>query len=403
MLTVTKISSGNKLILSTKEVEIVQKTGSNPTEIIYTVAIKEQVVESLTTILASCGPRELLFVTSKADLDTKFLIPFHKIKLIEPFGIDDSKIYFNGRSPIVVDEDINTLAAQIPVQGGGGGGVGPQGPIGPVGPQGIAGLQGPTGPQGVPGPVGPAGLNWQSTWSALGTYVVDDAVAYNGSSYFCINPVGPSLSDPATDTANWALLASQGATGPQGPQGVAGPQGPTGPQGPAGSGGFSRYIGEIFGGGVVFHVYRNPISGLNECLIVNPGQFPNLTYINVALQNVLQNSNSTWDGQYNTQQIITSPGFTNGAALDCVATQTAGFTDWYLPSQDELTVLFNNRFLINPVLQNNNYGDQILSLLLYWSSTEINSNNVIGVADYGLNVIGKSALLSARSIRKVII
>lgn len=95
------------------------------------------------------------------------------------------------------------------------------------------GAQGPIGPQGVPGPVGPAGLNWQGAWSALGTYVVDDAVGFGGASYFCINPVGPSVTDPATDTTNWALLAAQGATGPQGPQGIQGPQGPPG----AGGGG----------------------------------------------------------------------------------------------------------------------------------------------------------------------
>ena len=91
-----------------------------------------------------------------------------------------------------------------------------------------SGAQGPIGPQGVPGPVGPAGLNWQGAWSALGTYVIDDAVGYAGASWFCINPVGPSAVDPATDTTNWALLASQGATGPQGPQGIQGPVGPSG-------------------------------------------------------------------------------------------------------------------------------------------------------------------------------
>jgi hypothetical protein len=95
------------------------------------------------------------------------------------------------------------------------------------------GAQGPVGPQGVPGPVGPAGLNWQGAWSAAGTYVVDDAVGFGGASWFCINPVGPSATDPASDPINWALLASQGATGPQGPQGIQGPQGPPG----AGGGG----------------------------------------------------------------------------------------------------------------------------------------------------------------------
>jgi hypothetical protein len=93
------------------------------------------------------------------------------------------------------------------------------------------GAQGPVGPQGVPGPVGPAGLNWQGAWSALGTYVADDAVGFGGASWFCINPVGPSATDPASDPVNWALLASQGATGPQGPQGIQGPQGPPGAAG----------------------------------------------------------------------------------------------------------------------------------------------------------------------------
>jgi hypothetical protein len=90
-------------------------------------------------------------------------------------------------------------------------------PAGPTGPQ------GPIGPQGVPGPVGPAGLNWQGSWSALGTYVIDDAVGYGGASWFCIANVGPSVTTPDLDPTNWALLASQGSPGTAGPQGIAGP------------------------------------------------------------------------------------------------------------------------------------------------------------------------------------
>jgi len=95
-----------------------------------------------------------------------------------------------------------------------------------------AGAQGPIGPQGVPGPVGPAGLNWQGAWSNAGVYVVNDAVGFGGASWFCINPVGPSPSDPASDLLNWALLAAQGSTGPQGPQGIQGPVGPAGSSNP---------------------------------------------------------------------------------------------------------------------------------------------------------------------------
>jgi hypothetical protein len=97
------------------------------------------------------------------------------------------------------------------------------------------GIQGPAGPAGPPGPVGPAGLNWQGSWSASGVYVIDDAVGYGGASWFCIANVGPSAVTPDLDTANWALLAAQGATGPAGATGAQGPQGPAGPAGASGN------------------------------------------------------------------------------------------------------------------------------------------------------------------------
>ena len=109
------------------------------------------------------------------------------------------------------------------------GAVGPQGLTGLTGAQGLQGLQG---FQGAAGPVGPAGLNWQGGWSALGTYVVDDAVGYGGASYFCIANIGPVPTTPDLDPTNWALLASQGAVGQQGAQG---PQGLQGIQGPSGA------------------------------------------------------------------------------------------------------------------------------------------------------------------------
>lgn len=102
-------------------------------------------------------------------------------------------------------------------------------PAGPTGPQGVAGVAGPAGPV---GPVGPAGLNWQGSWSASGTYVIDDAVGYAGASWFCIDPVGPSATPPNADPTNWALLAAQGANGATGATGL---QGPTGAAGPSNS------------------------------------------------------------------------------------------------------------------------------------------------------------------------
>jgi hypothetical protein len=95
-----------------------------------------------------------------------------------------------------------------------------------VGSEGPQGVQGPAGP---PGPVGPAGLEWKGAWNTNSSYAVDDAVGFNGASWFCISAVtGTGNSNPEEDTESWALLAAQGATGPQGAQGPQGPQGPAG-------------------------------------------------------------------------------------------------------------------------------------------------------------------------------
>ena len=94
---------------------------------------------------------------------------------------------------------------------------------------GAEGPQGVEGPAGPPGPVGPAGLEWQGEWVSGTSYVADDAVGYDGASWFCILATSGTTA-PDVDSTHWALLASQGAIGPQGVQG------PTGPQGPAGTG-----------------------------------------------------------------------------------------------------------------------------------------------------------------------
>ena len=89
------------------------------------------------------------------------------------------------------------------------------------GPAGVAGPTGPTGAQGIPGPVGPAGLEWKSAWVSGTSYVVDDAVGYNGASWFCVNATSGTI-PPNLDPTNWALLAAQGSPGPQGIQGLPG-------------------------------------------------------------------------------------------------------------------------------------------------------------------------------------
>lgn len=129
-----------------------------------------------------------------------------------------------------------------------------------VGSEGPQGVQGPAGP---PGPVGPAGLEWQGDWNTNSSYAVNDAVGFNGASWFCIDEVtGTGNPNPEVDTTSWALLAAQGAQGQQGLQG------PTGPQGPAGVNS-AKTVGEVIFGFVSintlsFDINKIPSNGNSD-------------------------------------------------------------------------------------------------------------------------------------------
>jgi hypothetical protein len=97
-------------------------------------------------------------------------------------------------------------------------------------PRGDKGEKGDTGETGATGPTGATGLNWQGTWSNTTDYVNDDAVYYNGASWFASGD--PTVGEePTLSATHWMPLALQGATGAtgsQGPQGIQGEQGEPG-------------------------------------------------------------------------------------------------------------------------------------------------------------------------------
>jgi hypothetical protein len=101
----------------------------------------------------------------------------------------------------------------------------------PRGDKGDKGDKGDTGDTGPVGATGATGILWQGTWSNTVDYVNNDAVFYNGASWFASgNP--PVAEVPSLSSTFWFPLALQGATGATGAQGI---QGIQGIQGPAGS------------------------------------------------------------------------------------------------------------------------------------------------------------------------
>ncbi len=72
------------------------------------------------------------------------------------------------------------------------------------------GATGATGAAGATGATGPEGLVWRGVYAGGTSYVVDDAVSYNGSSYICKLA---STGNLPTNTTYWDVLAQQGASG----------------------------------------------------------------------------------------------------------------------------------------------------------------------------------------------
>jgi hypothetical protein len=75
------------------------------------------------------------------------------------------------------------------------------------------------GPAGPTGPTGPRGLTWRGTWTNTSNYVLGDAVARNGASWFA--KTSSSNATPILGSPNWDLLADTGANIPNGAVGSA--------------------------------------------------------------------------------------------------------------------------------------------------------------------------------------
>ena len=98
-------------------------------------------------------------------------------------------------------------------------------------------------------------------------------------------------------------------------------------------------------------------------------------------------------GQNNTNLIIANCGTAGIAARICDAYVSGIYTDWYLPSKDELTQLYNNRYAIG--------GFNLSAYGTYWASGEWHSHVADGM-DFSNGTSGgyyKSYVMLVRPIR----
>jgi hypothetical protein len=180
---------------------------------------------------------------------------------------------------------------------------------------------------------------------------------------------------------------------------------------------FGHFIGEDFGGGLIFYLWKDQL-GVEHGLIVDKNELStSQVWSNMDQTLIGSTSQSTWDGLSNSNAIVGQLGHTNSAASLCLNSNNGGQNDWYLPSIQELALLWQNCFIVNKNLSSIN-GTEVfkcelnttgsaVEFLTYWSSTETgqgsafyfiaNSGTPGNTADGGLN---KNSPRNVRAIRK---
>jgi hypothetical protein len=175
-----------------------------------------------------------------------------------------------------------------------------------------------------------AGINWSQTVKFL-QVEVDTGLGWI------------TMGNQQLMSVPYALYAANGPQGPQGPQGETGPQGApgaTGPQGPTGNGAFTHYVGELFGGGIVFHVYRDD-DGTEHGLIAYPEAL-GLDEPFGDYDTIMNNCTNDWDGRSNTECLASLQSL--GIARMVSDFAGNGCTDWYIPSVTEFDLLKGHFF-----------------------------------------------------------
>lgn len=177
---------------------------------------------------------------------------------------------------------------------------------------------------------------------------------------------------------------------------------------------FKHYIGELWGGGIVFNVFKDS-TGEEHGLIATLKDLDTSAWSNMDTTSVGPTAQSLWDGKSNTQAIINQPGHITSAALICDTSTIGGQTDWYLPSVDEMQLLYKERYTLNNILRSISNSDPIeikisiqsINEFGYWCSTEYmaspsNKTKVLmGYATpvYSINSFEKKFVIKVRAIR----
>ena len=151
-------------------------------------------------------------------------------------------------------------------------------------------------------------------------------------------------------------------------------------------------LGQSYGGGIIFYLDNTSQHGL---IAASTDQSTGIQWYNGGY--IITGATGTVNGTglSNTNSILTTQG--SGSYAAYIASQTAnGYSDWYLPSIDELNLMYTNLYV---------KGLGSFTATFYWSSSEYSSDQThqAWVHDFGGNSnfgYWKSNKANVRAIRK---
>ena len=138
----------------------------------------------------------------------------------------------------------------------------------------------------------------------------------------------------------------------------------------------THYVGELYGGGIVFWVSPDGLHGLVMSLddLSSAIAWSNITSVAVG------NANDMYDGLSNSYAIVAQSGHTTSAAQLCLDYSYGGYNDWYLPASWQISQIYHNAYTLNYVMVNDgnpatvplvtNQNNSNPPYPYYWSSTE---------------------------------
>ena len=167
-----------------------------------------------------------------------------------------------------------------------------------------------------------------------------------------------------------------------------------------GGGNFTHYIGEQYGGGVIFHLWKDTTGAEHGLIVAITDQSMSKAWSNLTSTLIGPSAQSLWDGLSNSNAIVAQAGHTSSAAKLCLDLVSGGQSDWYLPSIQELNMLWNNYYTVARVLSQISGATQ-LSYYDYWSSSENYGNYAWYFKFYygSVSFNGKSSTGYVRAVR----